>query len=46
MIPLHRASRWVDVISDNIGMAPRGARIVISDQSQVDDALPVLRTPS
>lgn len=44
VIPLHGAGRWVDVISDNIAMAPRRARIVVSDRSHVDDALPVLRT--
>ena len=43
VIPLHGGGRWVDVISDNIAMAPRHARIVISDQSHVDDALRVLR---
>ena len=44
VIPLHEAGPWVDVISDNIAMAPRRTRIVVSDRSHLDDALPVLRT--
>ncbi len=43
-IPLHGAGQWVDVVSDNITVAPRDARIVVSDRSQVDDALSALRT--
>lgn len=44
VIPLHGAVRWVDVISDNIAATPQRARIVVSDRSQIDDALPVLRS--
>lgn len=42
-IPLHGAARWVDEVSANIAAAPQGARIVLSDRSQLDDALLELR---
>ncbi len=43
VVPLHGASRWVDVVSDNLSAAPRDAHIVLSDRTLVDDALAMLR---
>lgn len=42
-IPLHRSARWVDVIEGNVQRIAQSARVVISDATEVDDALSQLR---
>ncbi len=38
-IPLHRAGSWVETVSANIERIPARSRIVLSDETQADDAL-------
>lgn len=39
LMPLHGALPWIDDISANIELIPAGARIVLSDETESDDAL-------
>ena len=42
VIPLHKGKPYVDQISSNINNIPAGVQIILSDQTQEDDALKVL----
>lgn len=43
-IPLHRSSRWVDVVSDTIRTLPADiTEIIVSDRTLLDDAAETLR---
>ncbi|QDT41425.1 hypothetical protein Pan241w_14860 [Gimesia alba] len=42
LMPVHRGRRWVDSISKTINGCPAGCRIIVSDITQLDDALDVL----
>ncbi|QDU49029.1 glycosyltransferase family 2 protein [Gimesia panareensis] len=42
LMPLHQAARWVDTISTTIDRSPAASRLIISDITQVDDALQLL----
>lgn len=43
IIPLHAARPWVENVSEIIKNSPASARIIVSDQSFVDDALEILK---